>query len=99
MKLVRKEIGVFPDARYRFLEPPRECVDAKTIFLNELKVLTMFKDRRLIAVYYMREILHAMGVPRAEKICEWFYKEMPDNGYLEMDYLTGRLSFCLLEKI
>jgi hypothetical protein len=40
-----------------------------------------------------------MGVPRADKICEWFYKEMPDNGYLEMDYLTGRLSFCLLEKI
>ncbi len=99
MKLLRKEIGVFPDARYRFLEPPRDCVDAKTIFLNEVKVLTMFKDRRLMAVSYMREILHAMGVPQADKLLEWFYKEMPDNGFLEMDYLSGRLSFCSVEKI
>ena len=99
MNLKRVQIGVFPDARYRFLEPPRECVDAKTIFLNEVKVLTMFKDKRLVAVYYMREILHAMGVPKPEKLLEWFYKEMPDNGYLEMDYPTGRLSFCSVEKI
>jgi len=99
MRLVRKEIGVFPDARYRFLEPPRACIDDKTIFLNELKVLTMFKDQRLMAVYYMREILCAIGVPQSEKLLEWFYKEMPDTGYLEMDYLTGRLSFCFVEKI
>jgi len=99
MKLLRKQIGVFPEARYRFLEPPRECVDAKTIFLNEVKVLTLFKDRRLIAVAYMRNILHAIGVPKADKLVEWFYQEMPDNAYLEMDYPTGRLSFCFVEKI
>jgi hypothetical protein len=40
-----------------------------------------------------------MGVPKSEKLLEWFYKEMPDNGYLEMDYPTGRLSFCSVEKI
>jgi hypothetical protein len=99
MKLIRKEIGVFPDARYRFLEPPRLCVDDKTIFLNEVKVLTMFKDRRLMAVNYMRQILHAIGCPQPDKIVEWFYQEMPDNGYLEMNYLNGRLSLCVLEKI
>lgn len=99
MKLLRKQIGVFPEARFRFLEPPKECVDAKTIFLNELKVLTLFKDRRLIAVAYVRNILHAMGVPQPDKMVEWFYKEMPDNGYLEMDYPSGRLSFCFVEKI
>jgi hypothetical protein len=99
MKLLRKEIGVFPDARYRFLEPPRVCVDDKTIFLNEVKVLTMFKDRRLMAVAYMKAILDAMGVPRADKLVEWFYTEMPDYGFLEMEYPTGRLSFCCVEKI
>jgi hypothetical protein len=99
MQVVRKEIGVYPTARHRFIEPPRECVDAKTIFLNEVKVLTLFKDRRLLAVYYIREILHAIGAPNPDKMVQWFYHEMPSSGYLEMDYLTGRLSFCFVEKI
>jgi hypothetical protein len=62
-------------------------------------VLTMYKDKRLMAVYYMKEILHAIGVPKADEILEWFYKEMPSSGYLEMDYPTGRLCFCSVEKI
>ena len=99
MRLVRKEIGVFPDARFRFILPPQECLEDRTIFLNEVKVLTMFKDKRLLAVAYMKAILDAMGAPQSDKMLQWFYHEMPDNGYLEMDYSTGRLSFCCLEKI
>jgi len=99
MQVVRKEIGVFPDARYRFILPPKDCIETRTIFLNEMKILTMFQDKRLIAVSYMEAILKAIGVPQSDKILKWFYHEMPPSGYLEMDYPTGRLSFCCLEKI
>jgi len=96
MELKRVQIGVFKEPR--FIYPPKECVDAKTITLNELKVLTIFKDRRLMAVSYLDTLFKVMGVPNHEALVRWFYEEMPDNGYLEMDYPRGRLCFCILEK-
>ena len=99
MKLLRIEIGYYPDARHRFIVPPQECIEDRTIFLNEVKVLSMFFDKRPLAVLYMKEILKAIGVPKHRELLHWFHEEMPPSGYLEMDYLSGRLSYCSVEKI
>jgi hypothetical protein len=96
MELKRIQIGVYPSAK--FVMMPRECVDDRTIVLNKTKVLSMMKDRRLLAVQYMSNIFAAIGIAQSDKLVKWFYEEMPDNGYLEMDYGSRTLSLCLVEK-
>jgi hypothetical protein len=96
MELKRVQIGVYPTAKFGRI--PQECIDARTITLNKMKVLSCFKDRRSFAVGYMSQLLAHLGVPQSDKMLKWFYEEMPDNGYLEMNYETRVLSLCLLEK-
>jgi hypothetical protein len=96
MNLNRIQIGVYPSPK--FARMPQQCVEARTITLNKMKVLSCYKDRRPFAVEYMRHLLIHLGAPQPDKLLKWFYEEMPDNGYLEMDYGTRTLSLCLLEK-
>ncbi len=96
MDLKRIQIGVYPSAK--FVMMPKECVDDRTIVMNKMKVLSMMKDRRLLAVQYMTHIFPAIGIVQSDKMVKWFYEEMPDNAFLEMDYGTRTLSLCLVEK-
>jgi hypothetical protein len=96
MEVKRVQIGVYPSAK--FVMMPKQCVDDRTIVMNKMKILLCFKDRRPFAVEYMSQLFPALGVPQPDKLLKWFYEEMPDYGYLEMDYGTRTLSFCLVEK-
>jgi hypothetical protein len=96
MELQRIKIGVYLSAK--FVRIPHQCVDARTITLNKMNVLSCYKDRRPFAVEYMSHLFPALGVPQPDKLLKWFYEEMPDNSFLEMDYGTRTLSLCLVEK-
>ena len=96
MRLVKRKLGVCSSPS--FVVIPQQCVDDKTIVMNPMNVLSCFKDRRSFAVDYMRVFLAHLGIPQSDKLVKWFYEEMPDNGYLEMDYGTNILSYCSVEK-
>ena len=77
---------------------PETCLKEKTITLNLMTQLHLFKDRRPEAVEYINGFLTHLGYPNAEKLVSWFWNEMPDNGFLQFDYATKILCFCLIDK-
>lgn len=99
MEVERKILGGNPAA---LIHPiPDMCAQTRTITLNKLKVLHIFRDRRTTAMDYINDTLPRliiMDKPQIEKLKRWFWLEMPDNGYLEFDFGKKTLSFCLLKK-
>ena len=77
---------------------PKPCYDARTIYLNELDILTIFKDRRDFAQKYVEEVLPQLALQVQKDKLLHVYKNLPDNGYFEFDYGTKVLSYCSLEK-
>lgn len=77
---------------------PRVCLDSRTIYVNELDCLCMFKDTREVAKNYLEMILPllAIQIPK-DKLLEGFWK-MPENAWMEFDYGRKVLSICFLEK-
>lgn len=96
MRLVKRKLGLCSSPSFVVIPP--QCLKDKTIVMNAMKVLSCFKDTRPFAVDYMRVFLSLLGIPQSDKLVKWFYEEMPDNGYLEMDYGTNVLSYCSVEK-
>ena len=99
MKVVKKLLGANPSARISHI--PDLCVRDRTITVSKTHVLTMFKDRRPIAIQWMEENLPRLVLMEAhqiKKLIVWFYTEMPDNGYLEFDFGPRQLYFCSIEK-
>ena len=77
---------------------PRACLDSRTIYINELDVLCLFKDTREVARAYIETILPllALQIPK-DSLIATFWK-MPDNAWMEFDYGRKVLSICFLEK-
>jgi hypothetical protein len=80
------------------LKIPDICERDKTITLNEMKILTIFKDTRPSARAWIDEMLphFVLGIS-ADKIRQVFW-DMPSSGWMEFDGGRKTLSFCYLEK-
>ena len=76
---------------------PEQCVKEKTITLNALGILTMFRDRTPMAVEWIEEMFPTMWIGPREQLISVFWNT-PENTWFEFD--TGRktLFLCSLEK-
>jgi hypothetical protein len=95
MELRREVIGANPG--FVLKDIPRVSGKDKTIFINDLGVISIFRDRRPEATKWITEVLPTMWIGRAEEILAVFWNS-PENTWFEFD--TGRktLSICSLEK-
>jgi hypothetical protein len=77
---------------------PDICQREKTIHLNEMRVISIFRDYRPSAKEWINEMLpqFIVGVS-PEKIRQVFW-DMPPNGWYEFNCATKTLSFCYVEK-
>jgi len=77
---------------------PDMCERDKTIHLNEMKIISIFKDHRVSAKAWINEMLplFVVGVD-PDKIRRAFW-DMPPNGWFEFNCATKVLSFCYVEK-
>lgn len=92
-------LGGNPSAQIRPI--PDMCVKDRTITLNKMKVLNIFKDRRPTAQAWINDAiprLIIMDDHKKQKLVTWFWEEMPNNSWLEFDFGTKLLSLCVLEK-
>lgn len=96
MEFKRFVIGKYPNPMYGVI--PEQCLRDKTITLNQLTQLCITRDRRPEAIEFINGLIPRLGVPFARQLLEWFWNEMPDNGFLQFDYATKILCFCLIEK-
>ena len=99
MELKRYLLGSNPSAQITPL--PDICVRERTITLNKMKVLHIFRDRRKVAMDWIDENLPRLVVMdshQIEKLKKWFWLEMPDNEWLEFDFGKKTLCLCVLEK-
>lgn len=96
MRVKRGFLGTNPNAPR--IPIPRACVDSRTIYINELDCLCLFKDTRQVARDYLEMVLPQLAIqlPK-DKLIEAFWK-MPDNAWMEFDYGRKVLSICFLEK-
>lgn len=100
MEVRRIVLGANPSARITHL--PDQCVSDRTITLNKLGVLQIFRDKRLTARTWIKDNLPRLAImepDKMEKLHDWFWNEMPDNGWLEFDFGRKTLVLCLLEKV
>ena len=78
---------------------PDMCRRDKTIGMNQMGIISIFKDRRPTAQAWIDEVLPTLVLsPSADKIRKTFW-EMPPNGWMEFDMARKTLSYCSLEKI
>lgn len=99
MEFQRVALGANPSAQISHI--PELCVKDRTITLNKLKILQIFRDRRPTAQRWIDENLPRlmiMDAVKMEKFRMWFWDEMPDNAWLEFDFGKKTLSLCVLEK-
>ena len=96
MKIKRGFLATSPNAPR--IPIPRACVDSRTLYINELDTLCLFKDKRQVAQDYINQILPllALQIPK-DKLLEGFWS-MPENAWMEFDYGRKVLSICFLEK-
>ena len=97
MEVKRILLGANPSvARIRI---PDMCERDKTIIRNPLGGLSIFRDTRPTAQHWINEVLPqlALGVS-GDTLLNWFWTEMPENGWMEFDHGRHTLSFCQLEK-
>jgi hypothetical protein len=99
MELKKTLIGANPSAMISHI--PDLCVRDRTITVSKTKVLHIFRDRRPMAIEWIEENLPRLILldkPQMDKLLQWFWTEMPDNGFLEFDFGPRVLYFCSLEK-
>jgi hypothetical protein len=97
MECKRVILGSNPDVKVAF-RIPEICEQAKTIHMNEMKILTLFKDYRPTAKKFLDELLpHLVIGISADKIRQVFW-DMPEGGWMEFDGGRKTLSFCYIEK-
>ena len=99
MELKRIVLGGNPSALISHI--PDICVKERTITLNKLKILQIFRDKRPTARAWIDENLPRLMIMdshRMDMFKVWFWDQMPDNGWLEFDFGNKTLSLCLLEK-
>ena len=99
MEVKRYLLGGNPSAQITHL--PDSCVRERTITLNKMKVLHIFRDRRAEAIAWIEDNLPRLAIMdkhQMDKFKKWFWLEMPDNGFLEFDFGKKTLCLCVLEK-
>jgi hypothetical protein len=97
MECKRVILGSNPDVQVSFRIPDM-CEKDKTIHMNEMKILTLFKDYRPTAKKFLDELLpHLVIGISADKIRQVFW-DMPQGGWMEFDGGRKTLSFCYIEK-
>lgn len=90
-------IGSNPDAKISYI--PDMCTKERTITLNKMKQLHIFKDKRPTAQAWINENLPRLLITDTpDKFVNWFWHEMPDNGFLEFDFGKKTLHLCILQK-
>ena len=95
MELRREIIGANPGFVMKPI--PALCERERTIYKNELGIISIFRDKRPEATKWITEALPTMWIGRPEQILAVFWNS-PENSWFEFD--TGRktLSICALEK-
>ena len=80
------------------LRIPTMCYDARTIYVNQMDILFLWKDKREIARQFLDGLLPILAplVPRDALLTAFW--TTPDNVWFEFDYRTKVLSYCSLEK-
>ena len=101
MELKRHILNANPAAK--LLSPiPDSCRSERTLSINAMKVLSIFRDKRPTAQAWINKNLPAlllMEPHQKEEFLRWFWDKMPENGWLEFDFGTHTLSLCVLEKV
>lgn len=78
---------------------PDMCVRDRTITLNKLKVLQIFPDKRPTAQAWINDTIPRIYFGNnPDKLINFFWCEMPSNGWLEFDFGSKILYLCTLEK-
>ena len=95
MDIRREVIGANPS--YKMRPIPRICDRDRTIFLNALGIISIFRDRRVEAVEWIEASLPTMWIGRPEQILSVFWNS-PENTWFEFDTGRNTLSICSLEK-
>lgn len=99
MEVKKTVLGSYPNAHITSI--PDLCVRDRTITVNKMHILHIFKDRRPFAIQWIEDNLPRLVIMddhQKKKLLHWFWTEMPDNGFLEFDFGKNTLYFCSLEK-
>lgn len=97
MEVQRTLIGSHPGARISPI--PDMCMRERTITLNKLHILQIFKDKRPTASTWINQNLPCLLITdQPQKFVEWFWTQMPDNAWLEFDFGRKVLTLCVLKK-
>lgn len=95
MDVKRVILGAHPNPVRRPI--PAICEKARTVYLSQMQVLFLFKDRRPEAIAYLEALLPQLILGDGKALVKLFW-EMPDSSWLEFDYGKRTLSLCSLEK-
>lgn len=97
MEVKRTLINANPNARISPI--PDQCQRERTITLNKIYILQIFKDKRPSGVAWINENLPRLILSDTpQKFIDWFWNELPTNGWLEFDFGRKTLTLCVLEK-
>lgn len=97
MEVKKTLIGNHPNPFMKDI--PDICVRDRTITLNKLKELRIFPDRRPSARAWINDVIPRIYFGNnPDKLINFFWNEMPSNGWLEFDFGTKTLYLCTLEK-
>ena len=80
---------------------PDICTQDRTITLNKLGILQIFKNKKPTAQAWIHTNLPRLLLfdpHQKERFMNWFWNELPENGWLEFDFGRHTHSLCLLEK-
>jgi hypothetical protein len=82
----------------RIKKLPKVCVDDRTIYINEMKTLFIFKDIRPEAKQWIDETLPSFVTGISADVIRRAFWEMPQGCWYEYDFPRSQLSFSYLEK-
>jgi len=94
MNVKRCILGAGPE--YKWKPIPALCVREKTITLNDLGRITIFKDRRPEAIEWIESVLPTMWIGPREEILAAFWNT-PDTNWFEFETGAKTLSICWIE--
>lgn len=96
MEVTRSFVSTCPNPPN--LRIPKICYDARTIYVNQMDILHLCKDRREVARQFLEALLPLLApLLHKDALLTAFWKT-PDNSWFEFDYTTKVLSYCFLEK-
>lgn len=99
MEVQRTILGGNPSAQISHI--PDSCERSRTITLNKLLILQIFKDKTPSGRQWIDENLPRLMIMdevKMEKFRVWFWDQMPDSGWLEFNFGNKTLSLCVLQK-